>query len=284
MNPQPIECIPIEEIRVVNPRSRNRTTFQEIVKNIAAVGLKKPILVVRRAQEADGTRYDLVCGQGRLEALTILGATEIPAIIVAASEAKRYLMSLVENVARRQPPHKDLLIEVRELQKRGYTKKEIASKLGMGRTYIEGVLRLLRSGETGLVEKVASGTVPLSIAVKIATAAGDTVQNALTEAYEKGELRGGKLRVVQRLIASRFAEHRPENEKALDLSRQELAQTYEQHTARQRDLIRKADSIEERLAILTAAMKQLFSDAAFVNLLRREGLDSMPEPLAARLR
>jgi ParB family chromosome partitioning protein len=284
MKPQPIESIPIAEIRVVNPRSRNRTTFREIVKNIGAVGLKKPILVVRRELEADGTRYDLVCGQGRLEALAALGATEIPAMITTASAANRYLMSLVENIARKQPPHRDLLIEVRELQKRGYTKKEISAKLGMGRAYIEGVLRLLRSGETDLVEKVASGTVPLTIAVQIATAGGDAVQNAMMEAYEKGELRGGKLRVVQRLIASRFARQRPENEKALDLSRQELAQTYEQHTARQRDLIRKADSVEECLAILTAAMKQLFADAAFVNLLRREGLDTMPEPLATRIR
>jgi ParB family transcriptional regulator, chromosome partitioning protein len=284
MKPQPIESIPIAEIRVVNPRSRNRTKFREIVKNIGAVGLKKPILVVRRELEADGTRYDLVCGQGRLEALAALGATEIPAMITTASAANRYLMSLVENIARKQPPHRDLLIEVRELQKRGYTKKEISAKLGMGRAYIEGVLRLLRSGETDLVEKVASGTVPLTIAVQIATAGGDAVQNAMMEAYEKGELRGGKLRVVQRLIASRFARQRPENEKALDLSRQELAQTYEQHTARQRDLIRKADSVEECLAILTAAMKQLFADAAFVNLLRREGLDTMPEPLATRIR
>jgi ParB family chromosome partitioning protein len=283
MNPQRIETIPIAQIRVVNPRSRNRTTFQEIVKNIGAVGLKKPILVVRRTPDADGTVYDLVCGQGRLEALTSLGTTEIPAIITDASEANRYLMSLVENVARKQPPHTDLLVEVRELQKRGYTRKQIASKLGMGRTYIEDIVRLLRSGEIGLVERVEAGTVPLSIAVKIATAGGDEVQRAMTEAYEKGELRGGKLRVVQRLIASRFAEHRAQNEEALDVSRQELARTYEQHTARQRDLIRRAETVEERLAILTAALKQLCADAAFVRLLRREGLDSMPEALAARL-
>ena len=229
------------------------------MKNIRAVGLKKPILVVRRELEADGTRYDLVCGQGRLEALAALAATEIPAMITGASAANRYLMSLVENIARKQPPHRDLLVEVRELQNRGYTKKEISAKLGMGRTYIDGVLRLLRSGETDLVEKVASGTVPLTIAVQIATAGGDAVQSAMTEAYEKGELRGGKLRVVQRLIASRFARQRPENEKALDVSRQELAQTYERHTARQRDLVRKADSVDECLAILTAAMKQLFA-------------------------
>jgi ParB family transcriptional regulator, chromosome partitioning protein len=284
MNTKSIERIPIAQIRIVNPRARSRARFQGIVKNISAVGLKKPILVFRRAMQSDGTQYDLVCGQGRLEAFTSLGAMEIPAIITNASRQNRYLMSLVENVARKQPSHIDLLAEVRDLQKRGYTKRQIAAKLGFGHTHIEGILRLLRAGELGLVEQVESGTIPLTIAVKIATAGGDEVQRAMSEAYENGELRGAKLRVVQRLIASRFAEHRKQNEEALNVSREELARTYEQHTARQRDLVKRAQCVEENLAILTAAMKQLLSDTAFVGLLNREGLDSVPEPLAVRLR
>ena len=39
-----IESIPISEIRVVNPRARNKVTFQNIVANIRHVGLKKPII------------------------------------------------------------------------------------------------------------------------------------------------------------------------------------------------------------------------------------------------
>jgi ParB family chromosome partitioning protein len=41
-------------------------TFQGIVSNIGKVGLKKPITVTRRAPDADGTEYDLGCGEGRL--------------------------------------------------------------------------------------------------------------------------------------------------------------------------------------------------------------------------
>jgi ParB family chromosome partitioning protein len=175
MNPHVIERIPIAQIRIVNPRSRNRKTFQGIVKNIAAVGLKKPILVFRRTVDEDGTQYDLVCGQGRLEACTSLGATEISAIITDASEQNRYLMSLVANIARKRPPLTDLLAQVRELRKRGYKNKEIQEKLGLGHTHIEGILRLLRSGEVGLVEQVEAGTIPLAIAVKFATAGGDEV-------------------------------------------------------------------------------------------------------------
>jgi hypothetical protein len=64
---QRIEWIPIDRITVVNPRHRNKRVFKEIVENIATIGLKRPITVTRRA-EAEGPFYDLVCGQGRLEA------------------------------------------------------------------------------------------------------------------------------------------------------------------------------------------------------------------------
>ena len=43
--------IPIAEIRIVNPRVRNRLTFEIIKANIAAVGLKRPITVHERVSE-----------------------------------------------------------------------------------------------------------------------------------------------------------------------------------------------------------------------------------------
>ena len=67
-----VELIPIERITVINPRVRNKKIFKEIVENIAEIGLKRPITVTRR-DDADGPRYALVCGQGRLEAYQALG-------------------------------------------------------------------------------------------------------------------------------------------------------------------------------------------------------------------
>ena len=90
-----VQMVPIERIRVINSRARSDVKFQEMVTNISKVGLKKPITVSRRTED-DG--YDLVCGQGRLEAYLALGQSEVPAIIVDAPLHDRYLMSLVENV------------------------------------------------------------------------------------------------------------------------------------------------------------------------------------------
>src|ERR1700694_2681855 len=91
-----VKVIPISTITVLNPRSRNKRIFQELVTSIAHLGLKKPITVAARP---DGSGYDLVCGQGRLEALMALGQTEIPAIVIEASREDCFVMSLVENLA-----------------------------------------------------------------------------------------------------------------------------------------------------------------------------------------
>ncbi|MGB6465665.1 MAG: ParB N-terminal domain-containing protein, partial [Xanthobacteraceae bacterium] len=91
-----IDLIPIERITVINSRIRNKKIFKEIVSNIAELGLKRPITVTRQ-DDADGPRYALVCGQGRLEAYQALGQQEIPAIVVRANTEDCLVMSLVEN-------------------------------------------------------------------------------------------------------------------------------------------------------------------------------------------
>src|SRR5882672_4850428 len=113
-----VQMIPVDQINVLNPRSRNKVVFQGIVTNISHLGLKKPITVARRADSTDGKPYDLVCGQGRLEAFIALGQTEIPAIVKEASREDCFLMSLVENVARRQQRPLELLREITNLKSR----------------------------------------------------------------------------------------------------------------------------------------------------------------------
>ena len=111
-----VEMVPIHQINILNPRSRNKIVFQSIMSNISNIGLKKPITVARRAESAEGKPYDLVCGQGRLEAYIALGQTEIPAIVKEASKEECFLMSLVENVARRQQRPLELLREITNLK------------------------------------------------------------------------------------------------------------------------------------------------------------------------
>ena len=83
-----VQMIPIDQISVLNPRSRNRIVFQGIVSNIEKLGLKKPITVARRPEASDGKLYELVCGQRRLEAFTALRQTAVPAIVTEATKRR----------------------------------------------------------------------------------------------------------------------------------------------------------------------------------------------------
>jgi ParB family chromosome partitioning protein len=287
MTEKEIERIPIGEIRIANPRSRNKLKFQLVVASIRAVGLKKPILVSHRDLDGDGTRYDLVCGQGRMEACLALGETTIPAVVIDASREEQFLMSLVENIARRPPSNRALLGELRSLRQRNYKTDEIAKKLGLDRTYIHGIVRLVEHGEELLIRAVEAGRMPISVAVEIASGNDHEVQRALSEAYEKGDLRGSKLTAAKRIIAQRIEEQRQvgkDHQSRRKLTSDRLVREYQQRTREQRNLVRKANATKERLLLLTSALRSLFADEHFITLLRAENLSDIPQQLAMRLK
>jgi ParB family transcriptional regulator, chromosome partitioning protein len=281
-----VHSIPIVQITVVNPRVRNKKSFRELVENIAALGLKKPITVSRR-EDSNATSYDLVCGQGRLEAFIELGEAEIPALIIQASPEECMVKSLVENCARRHHQAIDLLQDIGGMKQRGYGDAEIAKKTGLSLEYVRGVGRLLAQGEQRLLRAVESGHIPISVAVQIAEADDIGVQEALQQAYEKKLLRGRKLIIAKRIVESRRRRGRkidPAGSKnAQKHSPRSLVRAYREDTDRKRSLIRKADATRSRLIFITHAMRELFDDEKFVSLLKAEKLDSVPRKLVNRM-
>jgi ParB family chromosome partitioning protein len=178
-----VELIAIDLIDVINPRERSKRTFKEIVQNIRDVGLKRPITVARRSHPT-GVRYELICGQGRLEAYQQLGQHEIPALIREAETEDCFVMSLVENIARRNLRAIELLRDIGDLKQRGYTEAQVAAKTGLSLDFVRGATRLLEQGELRLLQAVEAGNIPLTVAVEIAEAADADVQQALQRAYE----------------------------------------------------------------------------------------------------
>jgi ParB family chromosome partitioning protein len=281
--------IPIEAIRVLNPRARNRRQHREIVDNIAAVGLKRPITVSCRKTE-NAVRYDLVCGEGRLEAFRMLGETEIPAVVIDVAEAECLVMSLVENIARRQHRSIDLMAEIGSLAKRGYGDAEIAEKIGCSRSWVNEVVLLLERGEERLVAAVEAGLIPIAMATEIAQAEGEEAQTILVEAYESGKIRGKKIAAIRRLLELRLKKKKGVKGGGLGqrsymkrLTADDLLRVYQREADRQRLLARKADFAQSRLLFIVEAMKDLLTDESFATLLRAEGLATMPQALAARI-
>ncbi|NVD45098.1 plasmid partitioning protein RepB C-terminal domain-containing protein [Qipengyuania atrilutea] len=283
---QRIEMIPVDRVNVVNPRVRNKKAFRDIVDNIAKIGLKKPITVTRRI-EAGGPFYDLVCGQGRLEAFRTLGQAEVPALVVSADPEDCLVASLVENCARRQHRAIDLLQDIRGMQERGYSNPEIARKTGLSLEYVHGVARLIEKGEQRLLRSVESGTIPVSVAVEIAEAPDHDVQAALSKAYENGQLKGRRLLAARKLIEMRRRRGKglgsSEDRSRERVSADTLVKAYQEETERKRALIARAETTQNRLMLITEAMRRLSGDEGFLALLEDEDLATMPERLAERL-
>ena len=282
---QRIEMIPIDWITVVNPRVRNKRVFRGIVENIAEVGLKRPITVTRRS-ESGGPFYDLVCGQGRLEAFRDLGQTEVPALVVVADPDDCLIASLVENCARRQHQAADLLQDIGGMRSRGYSATEIARKTGLSYDYVHAVARLLERGEQRLLRAVEAGYLPISVAMQICEADDQGVQAALHQAYENNMLRGRNLLAARRLVELRQRAGKASHSKGSrpkSLSPENLVRVFEEDTERKRLMVKRTQATRNRLVFITEALRQLSKDESFIALLDDEDLKTMPARLAARV-
>jgi ParB family transcriptional regulator, chromosome partitioning protein len=201
---------------------------------------------------------------------------------VDAPKEERFLMSLVENIARRPPGENDIVREIRALRDRKYSSKDIAEKLGLHFTYISEIVRLFEHGELELIRAVEAGRIPLTVAASIAKGDSKEIQRVLADAYESGELRGEKLLRVRRLINGRYKKVRgmkPDKEPRKALSVDSIVREYQEHTRQQRDLVIRARAVHERLLILVTSVSRLLTDEHFATLLRAENMDTLPAVL-----
>ncbi|WP_205701011.1 plasmid partitioning protein RepB C-terminal domain-containing protein [Jeongeupia sp. USM3] len=153
---------------------------------------------------------------------------------------------------------------------------------------IKGILLLFDKGEERLLAAVEVGRIPLNVAITIAGASDEeSVQTALQEAYESGQLRGGQLMQARRVLQRRTAlgkslAHRP-GRKGASVTTSSLVRNYQHEVERQKLMVKKAEFTQQRLLFVIEALRQLLADEHFSNLLRAEGLDTLPKQLAERV-
>lgn len=175
----------------------------------------------------------------------------------------------------------------RMFTQRGYTFSEIAAKTDLAKSYVQGIVKLLKKGEERLVQAVEAGQIPITIAMTISRSDDKAIQKALADAYESNDLRGKQLLAARRLIETRRLNGKSSHTQAPSVEKKvstdDLLRTYQQETLRQRMVIQRAKICETRLLFATSALKQLLGDDNFVNVLRAESLDTLPQYLATQI-
>lgn len=279
-----IQRIPIARIHIVNARDRNRKKFQQIVGNIADVGLKRPITVCPRP---DGD-YDLICGQGRLEACKQLGQTEVPALIRDVTREELLLMAIIENMARARPSTMETVRQLAELRERGYRHEEIAHKTGLSANYVAEMLYFYDHGEERVLYAVETGKLPLYAGMLIARRGDGDLQAALADAVSEGKLTAKEISQAKNLAYLRKAMGktlRPSGARTTSkVTGDAVVRAFRKEQDRQREALKKAALCEKRLLFTVNAMRLLIRDEHFLTLLRAEGLVELPQYLADAVR
>ena len=140
-----IKMVPIGDI-VPNPGQPRRFFDAEAIASLAdsirQYGIIQPLTVRHRIH---GDKYELVAGERRLRAASLLGMEAIPCVILEIDEKESAALAIIENIQRQdlnmfeQASAISSLIRLYDL-----TQEDIARKLSVSQSFVANKLRLLR--------------------------------------------------------------------------------------------------------------------------------------------
>lgn len=123
----------------------NKEKLDDLVNSIKEKGVIQPVLVRRTI---DG--YELIAGERRLRAATMLRLEKIPAIVKDVNDADMLEIALIENIQREElNPIEEAKAFERLTSEFNFTQDKIAQTLGKDKSTISNIMRLL-----GLPQKV----------------------------------------------------------------------------------------------------------------------------------
>jgi ParB family chromosome partitioning protein len=130
------------EINPFQPRSNfNEESLRELATSIKELGVIQPITV----RKLDFNKYQLISGERRLRASTLIGLTTVPAYIRIANDNESLIMALVENIQRHDlDPIEIALSYQRLIDEIQLTQEQMSDRVGKKRSTIANYLRLLK--------------------------------------------------------------------------------------------------------------------------------------------
>lgn len=134
-----VASIPLKDI-VISESNVRKTDIEKdiesLAENMRRHGLLQPIVVLK-----EGETYQLLIGQRRLLAAKRLGWAEIPAMIIGKLDPVKYtIISLSENIQRRELPYRDMVEACDKLYERYHNVNVIAEELGVSLQTVQNYL------------------------------------------------------------------------------------------------------------------------------------------------
>ncbi|MBT8523307.1 ParB/RepB/Spo0J family partition protein [Polynucleobacter paneuropaeus] len=124
------------------PRQKMETgALNELAESIREQGIMQPLLVRLVA----AGKYEIIAGERRYRAATLVGLKEVPVLVSAADDQSAAAMALIENMQREDL---NALEEAqglaRLIEEFGFTHEQAAKAVGKSRSAISNLLRLIQ--------------------------------------------------------------------------------------------------------------------------------------------
>src|SRR6185436_5202804 len=165
--------------------------IEELAASIREKGVLEPILV----RSIGPNRYQIISGERRFRAATIVGLDEIPAIELDVDDKEQLEIALIENIQRKDlTPFEEAEGFLALQQKLNYTHEKISQVIGKSRTTVTETLMIndipdrirLMCREVGISNK--------GVLVQVARASSEEAMEQVVRAFAAGELSREDLR------------------------------------------------------------------------------------------
>lgn len=270
------EEVPVDKIKVINPRNREAEQFDMNVQSIDHVGLMKPIRVNDKFLDRTGM-YELICGEGRLQAHQRLKRPTVLAEVITCTRKDAYLQSLVENLARTKPGSMSFARELKRLHDEGWNFEQIARVALKTESYIKDYIRLVEQGEERLIQGVEQGIFPIKFAMQVSASENGHLQNLLMDAFDEGIVTTANFAQARRIIVARSRSGKEKRKTAEQYTVDQLKQDIVEATKTKVSYVREAKGKESRFLTLLTGINELWQDPVLVNLLQEERLAERPD-------
>jgi len=139
-----IGTLPISRIKANRYQPRKKfdpQRLEELSVSIRENGIIQPLIVTK----SEGSDYELIAGERRLEAAKLAGMESVPVVIRSVSKKEQLQMAIIENVQREDLDAIEEALAYQALAEDfGLTHAQIATVVGKDRATITNSLRLLK--------------------------------------------------------------------------------------------------------------------------------------------
>jgi len=184
--------LPLEFIEANPDQPRTQLgNIEELAASVREKGVLEPILV----RAVGPNRYQIISGERRFRAATLVGLDEIPAIELDVDDKEQLEIALIENIQRKDLTPFEEAEGLYILQERfGYTHEKISQVIGKSRTTVTETLLINEIPDRIRAMCREAGISNKSVLVQVSRAGSEDAMEEMVRAFAAGEMSREELR------------------------------------------------------------------------------------------